>query len=66
MPEYPNNEFLAACRQFDTLLAHLTTLRNDHFGANPETERNWGEVGSVREANRQLLRVIEFLTRDAA
>jgi hypothetical protein len=60
--KHANNEFIGACLEFDQLLAHLTTLRNDHFGVDPERERNWGEVGSVREGVRMLTEAVAFLT----
>jgi hypothetical protein len=60
--EHRNNEFIGACLEFDDLLAKLTALRADHFGVDPERERNWAEVGSVREGVRMLTEVVAFLT----
>jgi hypothetical protein len=62
MPEHPLDEFMRACLEFDTHLARLTTLRANHFGADPEAI-TWGEVGSLREANRMLREAVAFLAR---
>ena len=53
-PRFANNEFIAACLKCDELLAKLTALRNEHFYADPEAERDWGEVGSVNYLNEKL------------
>lgn len=65
MPEQPLDEFMRACLEFDTHLARLTTLRANHFGADPEAV-TWAEVGSVREGVRMLTEAVAFLTPGGA
>lgn len=62
MAQFPNNEFIGGCIEFDQLIAHLQTMRADHFGVDPERERNWGEVSSINEANRLLRDAVRFLS----
>lgn len=59
---HPNNAFIAACAEFDQLVAHLQTMRADHFGVNAEGTRNWGEVGSLNYANERLRECVRFLS----
>lgn len=50
--------FLAQKAEFDTLLADLQCMSEDHFGADPETVL-WGDVGSLSDWNRQLRQVTD-------
>ena len=60
--KYPNNEFIGAWGDFDGLMSQLQELRDNHFGVDTETERNWGEVGSVQKAVSDLQNAIDFLS----
>ena len=39
--------FIAAKAEFDTMLARLRTLSDDHFDTHPD-EINWGDVGTLQ------------------
>jgi hypothetical protein len=56
-----NNEFIGANLEFDKLMEQLQEIRASHFGVNPETDRNWGEVGSVQKAVNDLQNLVYFL-----
>lgn len=58
-----NKEFLAECFAFDELAKQIAELRDDHFGADPEVSRNWGDVGSVRYANEKLREILIHFNR---
>ena len=49
-----NNAFIAECFLVDELLKQLTELRGNHFNADADTARNWGEVGSVTFLRQKL------------
>jgi hypothetical protein len=59
--QHANNEFIGACQEFDQLLAHLATLRRDHFGVDPDGQRTWAEVGVAREGVRLLREAVATL-----
>lgn len=48
--------FLAAKAQFDTMLARIQALSEDHFDTHPDAI-NWGDVGELNRYN-ELLRQI--------
>jgi hypothetical protein len=61
MMKNANNEFIGANLEFDKLMEQLQEIRANHFGANPETDRNWGEVGSVQKVVSDLQNLVDFL-----
>jgi hypothetical protein len=61
MDQFPNNQFIGACLEFDQLLAHLQVMRADHFGADPERV-TWGDVADVNHANELLRECVRFLS----
>jgi hypothetical protein len=50
--------FLVQKGEFDTLLANLHGMSDDHFNADPETVL-WGHVGSLQDWNHQLRQVTD-------
>jgi hypothetical protein len=62
MDRSANTEFIGACLEVDMLLASLSSLRADHFGVDPEVERNWGEVGSVKRGVDLLRQAVDALS----
>jgi hypothetical protein len=53
-----NDEFIRSCLKIDKLLQTITALREDHFGADPESV-HWGHVGSVSFAVEKLEEITE-------
>lgn len=66
MNKHPNNEFIGACIHFDQLMERLSQLRGDHFNCDPETQRNWGDVGSVKYATDRLQEILAHFSVPAA
>ncbi len=60
-----NNAFIGACEDFDDLIAKLQAARRGHFGVDTDGQRNWADVGSLVEANRQIACALAFLTGTA-
>jgi hypothetical protein len=61
MAKHANNEFIGECLRFDDIIAKLQQLRENHFGADPEKQRRWDEVGSLTAANNKIAEVLDFL-----
>lgn len=59
-PSDPNGEFIGACLDIDDLLKRLTEIRNNHFGVDPDGQRNWGDVGTAKEVCRMLTEAVRF------
>lgn len=57
-----NNAFIGACMDFDALIANMQAARVLHFGGDGGTERNWSDVASVMEFNRQVRDALAFIT----
>lgn len=45
--------FITAKSEIDTLLARLTALSADHFGADPDAI-HWGHVGDLQDIRARL------------
>lgn len=61
-----NNAFSGACHDFDGLIANLQAARVLHFGVDQDAQRNWAEVSSVLEMNRQIREALAFITGTAS
>lgn len=60
-----NNAFIGACQDFDMLIARLQAARVLNFGADRNTQRDWGEVGSIMALNGSLRAGLAFITGTA-
>ena len=52
--------FLESCAAFDSLMERLAAARANHFSADPDG-LDWGDVGTVKQANATLAEVARFL-----
>ena len=55
--------FIARKAEIDAMLARITKLSEDHFGA--ELDRvNWGDVGTLEDYARHLRRITDAAFRE--
>jgi hypothetical protein len=50
--------FIARKAEIDAMLARITKLSEDHFGAEPDRV-NWGDVGTLEDYARHLRRITD-------
>lgn len=50
--------FIAKKEEIDAMLARISKLSEDHFGANPDNV-HWGDVGSLDDYARHLRRITD-------
>ena len=50
--------FIARKAEIDAMLARISRLSEDHFGADPD-KVNWGDVGTIEDYARQLPRITD-------
>jgi hypothetical protein len=55
--------FIAKKTEIDAILARISRLSEDHFGADPE-KVNWGDVGNLEDYARHLRRITDVAFRE--
>ena len=50
--------FIAKKAEIDAMLARISKLSEDHFGANPDNV-HWGDVGTLDDYARHLRRITD-------
>ena len=50
--------FITKKAEIDTMLARISRLSEDHFGADPD-KVNWGHVGTLEDYVRHLRRITD-------
>ena len=55
--------FIAKKTEIDSLLARISKLSENHFGADPD-KVNWGDVGTLEDYARHLRRITDAAFRE--
>jgi hypothetical protein len=55
--------FIARKAEIDAMLARISRLSEDHFGADPD-KVNWGDVGTLEDYARHLRRITDAAFRE--
>jgi len=62
-PRKAIDAFIAKKAEIDTMLARITKLSEDHFGAAPD-KVNWGDVGTLEDYARHLRRITDAASKE--
>ncbi len=62
-PRKAIDAFIAKKAEIDTMLARISRLSEDHFGADPD-KVTWGDVGTLEDYARHLRRITDAAFRE--